>query len=204
MTTETNPTGTGTDAGNGCSSDPRIERTRTAVLDAGVEILFEKGPEAVTHAAVATTARVSRTTVYKHWPTRGDLLVDVLDRVEPRKRVEPSGDVRADVRLMGRQMAAAFEDQQLSRVFSALLAQAQWDDETSQAQQSLINAGMADIALVLDAAVDAGQLPQGIDPLRMAGRLIGPIFFAALIARQPLSTDEVDALVDDWLDSVVG
>lgn len=189
---------------DGCVSDPRIERTRAAVLEAGVAILFDKGPAAVTHAAVASDARVSRTTVYKHWPERRDLLVDVLDQIEPHKRVEPSGDVRADMRLMGRQMAAAFEDQQLSRVFSALLAQAQWDDETSQAQQSLINAGMADIAVVLDAAVEAGQLPPGIDPLRMAGRLIGPIFFAALIARRPLSTDEVDALVDDWLDTVIG
>lgn len=185
-----------------CGGDPRIERTRAAVLEAGVTILFEKGPEAVTHAAVASDARVSRTTVYKHWPKRGDLLVDVLDQIEPHKRVDPTGDVRADMRRMGRQMAAAFEDQRLNKIFSSLLAQAQWDDETSQAQQALINAGMADMAVVLDAAVDAGQLRDGIDPLRAAGRLIGPIFFAALIARQPLTTDEVDDLVDDWLDSV--
>ena len=47
-----------------CGNDPRIERTRAAVLEAGVTILFDKGPEAVTHAAVASDARVSRTTVY--------------------------------------------------------------------------------------------------------------------------------------------
>ncbi len=182
-----------------CDSDPRIQRTRAAVLEAGVAILFEKGPEAVTHAAVAGDARVSRTTVYKHWPKRGDLLVDVLEQVERRTRVEPSGDIRADMQQMGRQMAATFEDQRLNKVFSSLMAQAQWDDETSQAQQALINAGMADMAVVLDAAVEAGQLPAGIDPLRAAGRLVGPIFFAALIARQPLSIDEVEELVDDWL-----
>ena len=186
-----------------CGTDPRIERTRAAVLEAGATILFEKGPEAVTHAAVAGDARVSRTTVYKHWPKRGDLLVDVLRQVEPHKPVEPSGDLRADMQQMGRQIAASFQDQRLNKVFSSLMAQAQWDDDTSQAQQALLNAGMADMAVVLDAAVGAGQLPDGIDPLRTAGRLIGPIFFAALIAREPLSTDEVDVLVDDWLASVV-
>lgn len=186
-----------------CGTDPRIERTRAAVLEAGATILFEKGPEAVTHAAVAGDARVSRTTVYKHWPKRGDLLVDVLRQVEPHKPVEPSGDLRADMQQMGRQIAASFQDQRLNKVFSSLMAQAQWDDDTSQAQQALLNAGMADMAVILDAAVGAGQLPDGIDPLRTAGRLIGPIFFAALIAREPLSTDEVDVLVDDWLASVV-
>ena len=186
-----------------CGNDPRIERTRAAVLDAGVTILFEKGPEAITHAAVASDARVSRTTVYKHWPKRGDLLVDVLGQVEPHTQVEPSGDLRADMQQMVRQMAASFEDQQLNRVFSSLMAQAQWDDDTSQAQQALLSAGMADMAVVLDAAVEAGQVPPGIDPLRNAGRLIGPIVFAALIARQPLTTGEVEVLVDDWLSSLV-
>ena len=192
---------TTTSTADACGSDPRIERTRAAVLEAGVAILFEKGPEAVTHAAVATDARVSRTTVYKHWPTRGELLVDVLDQVEPHTRVEPSGDVRADMQQMGRQMALTFGDQRLNKVFSSLMAQAQWDDESSQAQQVLITAAMSDISIVLDAAVEAGQLRPGIDPLGTAGRLVGPILFAALVARQPMSTDEVEELVDDWLAS---
>lgn len=182
-----------------CADDPRIERTRAAVLEAGVPILVEKGPEAVTHAAVASAARVSRTTVYKHWPTRGELLFDVLDHVEPHKHVEPSGDIRADLQQMGRHMAAAFEDERLNKVFSSLLAQAQWDDETTQAQQALISAAAADMSDVLDAAVEAGHLRPGIDPLRAAGRLVGPMFFAALIARQPLTLAEVEELVDDWL-----
>ena len=165
-------------------------------------ILFDKGPEAVTHAAVATAAHVSRTTVYKHWPTRGELLFDVLNQVEPHKHVEPSGNVRADVQQMSREIATLVRDERLTKVFSSLMAQAQWDDESSSAQQALIAAAMSDMSVVFDSAVESGQLPSRIDPLRAAGRLVGPIFFAALIARQPMSTDEVDELVDDWLASL--
>lgn len=182
-----------------CANDPRIERTRAAVLEAGVDVLFERGPDAVTHAAVANDARVSRTTVYKHWPTRSELLFDVLKQVQPHKRVEPSGDVRCDLQQMGTKMAAAFGDERLNKVFSSLMAQAWWDDEATEAQQALISAAMSDMAGVLDAAVEAGQLRPGIDPLRASGRLVGPMFFAALIARQPLTPAEVEELVDDWL-----
>ena len=79
--------------------------------------------------------------------------------------MEPCGDVRADMQQMGRQVAASFQDQRLNKVFSSLMAQAQWDDETSQAQQALLSAGMADMALVLDAAGGGGSAPDGIDPL---------------------------------------
>ncbi len=180
-------------------ADPRTERTRSAVLEAGVEILFERGPEAVTHASTASAARVSRTTVYKHWPTRGELVFDVLNCVEPHRTVEPTGNIRADMMQMARNLAQGFADPGLNKVFVSLLSQAQWDDETSEVQDALIASAMVDMTAVLDAAVESGQLVQGVDPLRAAGRLIGPMFFAALIARRPIVGDEVDRLVDDWL-----
>lgn len=181
------------------ATDPRIERTRTAVLDAGVAILFEQGPDGVTHAAVATAAPVSRTTLYKHWPTRADLLFDILNCVEPHKNVEPTGEIRSDLFEMMGEMAIAFADPQLNKMFSSLMAQAQWDDDTDKAQQALLAGGMANMERVLDAAVANNQLPAGIDPLRAGGRLVGPMFFASLIGRRPMLPAEVEQLVDDWL-----
>ena len=180
-------------------TDPRVERTRAAVLDAGVSILFDGGPDSVTHAAVAAASRVSRTTLYKHWPTRGDLLFEILTQVEPHKTIDSTGDVRADVARMAHQTGDAFRNRELNQVFGSLLAQAQWDVETSKARDALVAAAMADMGVVLDHAVQNGQLPAGLDPVRAAGRLIGPMFFAALVAQRPLDSPEVDELVDDWL-----
>ncbi len=181
------------------ASNPRTARTRSAVLGAGVAILFDHGPDRVTHAAVASTAGVSRTTMYKHWPSRADLLIDILNQVEPHKSIEPTGDIRRDLVAMTAELAAGFADPQLNKVFSSLVAQAQWDDETSRAQESLIASGMADMIRIFDTAVASGQLPNGIDPMRAAGRLVGPMFFASLVERRPLSGTEVEAIVDDWL-----
>ena len=75
-----------------------------AVLEAGVTILFAKGPEAVTHAAVASDARVSRTTVYKHCPSAATCSSTCLAS-RAAQAVDPSGDLRADMQQMGRQMA---------------------------------------------------------------------------------------------------
>lgn len=68
------------------SSPPRrradAERSRTAVLDAAVQLLGER-PDAGM-AAVATAAGVTRQTVYAHFSSRDDLLTAVVDRVTER------------------------------------------------------------------------------------------------------------------------
>ena len=59
--------------------DPRTERTRRAIEEAARQLLDEGGPDAVTHVNVASTAHVSRTTVYNHWPSQADLLRDTIE-----------------------------------------------------------------------------------------------------------------------------
>src|SRR5215471_10101686 len=60
--------------------DPRAnqkERTRSAVIDAALDLLREDLP--LTVAAAAERARVSRTTAYRYFPTQESLLREVAD-----------------------------------------------------------------------------------------------------------------------------
>ncbi|MFD0419897.1 TetR/AcrR family transcriptional regulator [Streptomyces sp. NPDC127108] len=58
------------------------QRSRTAVLDAAVQLLGER-PDAGM-AAVATAAGVTRQTVYAHFSSRDDLLTAVVDHMTER------------------------------------------------------------------------------------------------------------------------
>ncbi|MDT0441357.1 TetR/AcrR family transcriptional regulator [Streptomyces johnsoniae] len=68
------------------NSPPRrradAERSRTAVLDAAIQLLGER-PDAGM-AAVAAAAGVTRQTVYAHFPSRDDLLTAVVDHMTER------------------------------------------------------------------------------------------------------------------------
>ena len=79
--------------------DPRIERTRAAIMEAAADLMMADGPTEVTHVNVAAAANVSRTTVYKHYPTRADLLrstVEATGKSVPDP-ADFTGDVRADL-----------------------------------------------------------------------------------------------------------
>jgi AcrR family transcriptional regulator len=54
--------------------DPRVTRTRSVVLDAAATLLAERGYAAFTMDALVERTGVSKTTMYKHWPSRTGLI----------------------------------------------------------------------------------------------------------------------------------
>src|ERR1039458_10796037 len=57
---------------------PRSERARKAILEAAAELLLARGLSAVSMDAVAEQAGVSKATIYRWWPTKETLALDVL------------------------------------------------------------------------------------------------------------------------------
>jgi AcrR family transcriptional regulator len=149
------------------AADRRVARSRAAVLDAGVELLVECGPNAVTVDAIVQRSGVAKTTIYRHWPSREDLVVDVI-----REVVKPTPALRADLpfeealRTLLRASCAQAADDRLRRAFPALLlAKAQSQpalerlrDETQhdhRAQlEELIGRGVAEGHLAPDVTVE--------------------------------------------------
>ncbi|MEM1332006.1 MAG: TetR/AcrR family transcriptional regulator [Actinomycetota bacterium] len=182
--------------------DPRVERTRRAVLDAGIQLLFERGPDGVTPAAVANTARISRTTLYKYWPTRAELLYDVLEEVEPRPEIELRGDVRVDLLAMLTTYCTGMNDPEARKVFSSVLARAQWDADTREVQLKMEEYALDHLTRVFSAAASNGQLPDGLDVRAEAAHLMGPMVFRVLVTRDEIRPTDVERIVDDWLATV--
>lgn len=183
------------------SIDPRVERTRRAVLDAGGELLCTFGPDGVNHAAVATQAGVSRTTLYKYWPTRAKLLLDIFTSFHDHEEHTPSGDVRTDLVAMLTEHQDSMRDAQSRRMFVSMLAQAQWDDDVIEARAELKAIPLAHLATVIETGVASGEIREGVATAEAASRLVGPLMFASLAMDDSVMLD-VESIVDDWLVSV--
>ena len=77
--------------------DPRLARTREAALGAATDLLTEFGMTALTHQNVAARAGLGRATVYRHWPTTVDLLLDLHDTYRPPGFVTEGETLRARI-----------------------------------------------------------------------------------------------------------
>src|SRR5580698_11636140 len=60
------------------AANPRVRRTRDRILAAARELLAETGPAGLTYSLLAERAGVTRQTLYRHWPSRSGLLVDLI------------------------------------------------------------------------------------------------------------------------------
>src|SRR5262245_60454316 len=83
----------------------RSARVRADVLTAALDTLIAAGWSGFTIEAVATRAGVHKTTVYRRWGTREDLLLDALlarsaERVEIPHTGDPAEDLRALLRAV--------------------------------------------------------------------------------------------------------
>ncbi len=102
--------------------DPRIERTRHAVRHATLQVLGERGYAAFTIEAVAHTARVAKSTIYRHWPGKLGLIADALETLntQPRPQLAP-GTAREQIDRLLEHLASAFADSVLSACIPGIL-----------------------------------------------------------------------------------
>src|SRR5262245_38535522 len=108
--------------------DPRVERTRQAVLDAAMTLLRAEGPDAVTHVRVAEVAGAGRATVYRHGPGQGDLLHDAVAGKEAVLFVPPRElPVRERLAFVLDALRARLNDDDMAVQFATLIAHATWD-----------------------------------------------------------------------------
>ena len=63
---------------NGADRDPRVVRTREKVMSAAIDLLAESGYSGFSVDAIVRRSGVAKTTLYRHWPSRADLLVAVI------------------------------------------------------------------------------------------------------------------------------
>ncbi|MEG3617519.1 GNAT family N-acetyltransferase [Magnetovibrio sp. PR-2] len=62
---------------------PRSKKSHDAILAAALSLADSGGPQALTIEAVAREAKVGKQTIYRWWPSRIELLIEVYDTLAP-------------------------------------------------------------------------------------------------------------------------
>ena len=167
---------------------PRSQRARRAVLEAARAIVEKDGYDAATIEAIAERAGVAKTTIYRWWPNRAALIVDLLmgmaaDAVPLPSGPDPLGAIRTEMRGIGR---AA--DHLMGRLLTSLVSEAQRDPEIRAALlDGLFHPRSDATAKMVRQAQAAGIVRKDIPAHVAVDLLVGPIFYRMLVRHQPLT-----------------
>lgn len=179
--------------------DPRITRTRTAVLEATIDLIHSDGPEAVTFQEVARRAGVGRATLYRHWPNPDELIFEALAEIVSEWEFSGPGRLRDALvsEIDGRRSEL---NQPLVRIaFNAVLSRAPRDPAAAKMRDRLVGSIVKSLRPSIAAGVERGELRPGLDAEILAAQVMGAMVWRSFVMGRNVTRDYVERVVDESL-----
>ncbi|GAB2826840.1 TetR/AcrR family transcriptional regulator [Streptomyces chlorus] len=178
---------------------PRSAAADAAILAATREALVELGWSGLTLGDVASRAGVAKTTLYRRWAGKNELVVDAVAELFDELELPDRGSLAADIEGVVLQFAALLSRPEARSGLMAVIAESVLDEALRERirvsiverQKRLVRTGRA-------RAQDRGELPPEPDPDE-AARTVGLIFdmvAGAVVHRTLVSGQPVD---EEWL-----
>jgi AcrR family transcriptional regulator len=143
---------------------PRSEEAHRAILAAVIELLPEHGLKGLTIEAVAAHAGVGKTTIYRRWDTKNDLIVEALQHLRPPGAPPDTGSLAGDLEAVVTLQRERLEASALPRMMPRVLADASEDPELLA---EIVRTAVMPIRAILDEfverAVKRGELREDVD-----------------------------------------
>ncbi|KQR17229.1 TetR/AcrR family transcriptional regulator [Cellulomonas sp. Leaf334] len=175
----------------------RSLEARRAILDAAISLISERGYANVTIEAIAAAAGVGKTTIYRWWPSKGDLSLEAInDRVGEAIDFPDTGDVEADLRHQLLEVARVL-DGEIGVVFRGVVAEAQSTPSVGAALlDSIIEPRTQACEARLAKAVGDGQLRPDVGTRMMVELIYAPLYYRLLFRVGPLRSKDIELLLD--------
>ena len=178
--------------------DPRLIATRLRALDSALEMLQAQGVLAVTHATVSEKTGISRSTLYRHWPTLDELRNNAFRHAINTQNFPPktNGPLRADLVWLLSGLIMALNETAWGQIAPQVIGAAATDEQA----RSVINGFMKDrfenVREAFDNAKARGEVAQDLDVQPLIEMTIALPYFRKLIAGLPLDQSWLDDHVD--------
>jgi AcrR family transcriptional regulator len=167
------------------------------VLDATSSLLGEVGYDKLSIDEVALRAGVHKTTIYRRWPTKPDLIADAA-RVEAAENVPipNTGRLLGDLRALAHEVAANIGSNAGARRARTIVAAAASSDELASVMHSFWAHRLGEAAAIIHRAIDRRELPASADANLLIEAVVGPIWLRLLLTGETVDAEFADDIAE--------
>lgn len=145
---------------------------------------------------VAHRVGVNKTTIYRKWPTKAELVLDALRSVTDKVPMGPStGNLRDDLRQFMRQVLAFTESAEGQSLLRMPFVRAP-EPELAQIGKQLGEAKFAQLCEQLSPAIARGEMAQGADVRLLLDMLWGVVLVRVVQRNEVLDDATMDRTVE--------
>lgn len=174
-----------------------METARRRLLASAGAILRSEGYTGLTMERVASESGVAKTTLYRHWPTKAALCMDLYLEEAGRELHDPdTGDVASDLRKIVNAVVRLQTRTVAGPAFVGLIAEAQINPASREALLAEFAERRREITRrVIRRAIARGEIRRDVDVDLVIDVLGGATTFRLLQGHAPLNPRFADALV---------
>lgn len=180
----------------GARTGGRSERVVTAVLEATVAELARTGYVALRLEDVASHAGVNKTTVYRRWPTKEELVVAALrEHAGTDEKLPDTGALRTDLVALVKRTLSRLRTPRgsaISRMINLELANPEVDRVTRKLRDEVTTRR----AELIRRAQSRGEIAVDVDESLVLDAIFAPIMTRAMKLREHVDDATIERLVD--------
>ena len=179
---------------------PRRTDVDAAIIDATIDELEERGYVAASIEAIAARAGVAKTTVYRRWPSKDELVFDAINTLKGPISEAPGKGLREDLIYLMERMRRNWVNSRHGRVMRQLSAEGSRNPELYQAfRDRLVAPRQAVMFAVLRQGVEDGQIRADVDLRWVNDLLVAPVLVAVLTHRPHVTRAQLEFTIDTVL-----
>lgn len=181
---------------------PRSSECDEAILAAALRLLEEVGYVRMSMEGVASTAGVSKPTIYLRYSSKAELVAAAMERLHIRTAPVPTGDLRADlVALLALMRANADRVSVMSLVGTCLAEQEHTPELLPLYRERTLGPRRRQLRAILERARSEGGLSPAVDLDTVVDMLMGA-YHARFLSGEPFPEGWEERVVDAILDGL--
>jgi AcrR family transcriptional regulator len=177
------------------NEDPRIGRTRTAVMEATMELIAAEGAEAITHQRISQMARVSRSTLYRYWPQPEDLLFEALAQIVTAFDFTGPGRLRDALTAELKRRRPEINQPLVRAAFLTVMARALHDPAAAELRDRLFGTISDALRHSVERGVAHGELRPGLEPDVLIAKVLGAIAWWSFAEAKTVTNELIEDVV---------
>jgi AcrR family transcriptional regulator len=175
----------------------RAARVRADVLRCAAELLTEVGYDKMSVEDVALRAGVHKTTIYRRWPTKPELVADAVSvNSADAVPIPDTGSLLEDLKLLAREVAANIGSDGGARRSRSIVAAAATSEELTTTMQTFWAHRLASSEAIVKRAIDRGELTPEINANLIIEAVIGPLWVRLLLTGEPINNHLADQIAE--------
>ncbi|GAB2681851.1 TetR/AcrR family transcriptional regulator [Nocardia goodfellowii] len=175
----------------------RSARVRDAVRQATLVEVTQRGYQGLTVENVAKRSGVHKTSIYRRWGSPEGLVADALElaATEPIP-IPDTGSVDSDLRALAEAVRAGFASPQGGAIGCAFILAGMQNPAAATALQSFIAARRRQSLVIVDRAVQRGELSPAVDGEELIRFALAPIYYRIFVTHEPPTAQDAHKSAD--------